>query len=174
MPSETHLPTLFAVHRGELVRYASRILGDASQAEDVVQEAYLRFRAAAETQHVDEPLAYLYRVVRNLSLDFGRRLTRERQSGETWRQQRGEAGDEQPSAERHAAGREELELLARAVDELPERMRNALHLHRVEGCTFQQVADRLGVSVGLAHSLVTQALEHCRVRLHGNGDDGRE
>ncbi len=66
---------VFLAHRGELVSYAAAIVGDRTRAEDVVQEAYLRFDAAALGRPLDEPLGYLYRIVRNIALD-GRRQRR--------------------------------------------------------------------------------------------------
>ena len=50
--------------------------------------------------------------------------------------------------------------------ELPERTRIALELHRFGECTFKEIAAHLGISVGLAHALVIQGLEHCRARLY--------
>src|SRR5687768_2183785 len=69
---------LFLRHRGALVEYATPLVGDRARAEDIVQDAYLRF-APRETEAGDgikaitQPLGYLYRVVRNLALDLGRR-----------------------------------------------------------------------------------------------------
>lgn len=68
---------LFMAHRGELVNYANGIVGDRAQAEDVVQEAWLRFGAVAEHRPLEEPVGYLYRIVRNLALDGRRRTSRE-------------------------------------------------------------------------------------------------
>lgn len=63
-----NIPDLYLAHRGELLDYASKIVGDRSQAEDVVQEAYLRFDPAAAERSLSAPLSYLFRIVRNLSL----------------------------------------------------------------------------------------------------------
>src|SRR3546814_11129897 len=62
----------------DLLDYASKIVGDRSHAEDVVQEAYLRFDAATAERSIGEPLSYLFRIVRNLSLDLRRRIGRDR------------------------------------------------------------------------------------------------
>ena len=150
--------------------YASRILGNRAEAEDVVQEAYLRLDAAAGRRPLDEPVGYLYRIVRNLALDLRRRLSRDRD-----RQIRdAEAvavvlAAERPSPEAEALARDELRVVAEALDELPERTRQALELHRFGGCTFKVIAAELDISVGLAHALVIQGLEHCRERLFRKG-----
>ena len=55
------------------MNYANGILHDRAGAEDVVQEAYLRFSAAADSGQIVNPVSYLYRIVRNLALDWTRR-----------------------------------------------------------------------------------------------------
>ncbi|KZD04126.1 RNA polymerase subunit sigma-24 [Oceanibaculum pacificum] len=164
-----HEPTiveLFSAHRGELVNYASRILGDRSHAEDVVQEAYLRLDSAIVDQPLREPLAYLYRIVRNLSLDVRRRLMRERgrmpSGGEAAMD---EIAEDRPSPESEVGARGEVRLLAQAMAELPDRTRVALEMHRFAGCSIREIANRLDISVGTAHALVIDGMEHCRRRL---------
>ncbi|WP_421995314.1 sigma-70 family RNA polymerase sigma factor [Reyranella sp.] len=157
---------LYIAHRGELVNYASGIVGDRARAEDVVQEAWLRFGAAAERRAPEEPLGYLYRVVRNLAIDGRRRLTREARVVDP-----GIAADGglavagHPTPESEAEGREELRLLQAAMAELPERTRIALEMHRFGGFKLREIAARLGVSVTVAHELVAAGLAHCRRRV---------
>src|SRR5919109_618018 len=74
----------FMAHRPNLVSYASGIVGSRAQAEDVVQEAWLRFDDASRLRLREEPLGYLYRIVRNLALDGRRRLAREDRGRETY------------------------------------------------------------------------------------------
>ena len=54
-PGEATL-ALYMAHRRELVNYASGIVGDRARAEDVVQEAYLRFSEATARRLLEEPL----------------------------------------------------------------------------------------------------------------------
>lgn len=167
MTHEPNLPDIYLAHRGELLDYASKIVGDRSRAEDVVQEAFLRFDAAAAERGFTEPLAYLFRIVRNLSIDLRRSLGRDRgrltaitgDAADTLREDR-------PSPEAEAAGRQELRLLEAAMWELPERTRIALEMHRFGGRTVRDIAAHLGISVGTAHTLVARGLEHCRDRLY--------
>lgn len=168
---------LFLAHRGALLNYASKIVGDRAHAEDVVQEAFLRFDAAAAEpgpggqgpggQGLSEPLAYLYRIVRNLSLDLCRKLGRERNRQVADSEERmAQIGEDRPSPEAAVGARHELALVVAAMAELPERTRIALEMHRFGGCSLREISAHLGISVGLAHSLVTDGLEHCRQRLY--------
>lgn len=154
---------LFVTHRGALVNYASRIVGDPAQAEDVVQEAWLRYGAAVLGRRLEEPVGYLYRVVRNLALDRRRRLNLEdRHSAGQVGRLAASLADEAPSPEDEAIARQELQRVIAAMAELPERTRIALEMHRFGGCTLKEIAERLGVSVSMAQVLVIQGIKHCQ------------
>lgn len=164
MSSKFDSSELYLAHRGELLDYASKIVGDRSQAEDVVQEAYLRFGSAASQQIVSEPLSYLFRIVRNLSLDMRRRASRDLGRLTPFGPE-DSLPDGLPSPELAVAGRQELRLLRAAMAELPEQQRIALEMHRFSGHTIREIAAHLDVSVGTAYALLKQSLEHCRRRL---------
>ena len=163
MPSDT--TTLFVEHRGSLVNYANRILHDRAGAEDVVQEAWLRFSAAADNGQIVNPVSYLYRIMRNLALDWARRRSFEvpRVADPVMES----VPSDVPSAERILFYRDELREIADAIAELPERTRRAFTMYRLEGCTLQQIADHLGVSVVRTHQLVKEAILHAARRLDG-------
>lgn len=158
--------TLFVEHRAALVEYAARIVGSRAQAEDVVQEAWLRFDSATNGRFLDDPLSYLYRIVRNIALDGHRKVARERRhivaSVDRTVEERPSA---QPSPETHSLHREQLWLVREALAELPERTRTALRLYRLEGRPLKDVAQHLGISIGLAHKLVAEGVRHCQRRL---------
>ncbi len=166
MPPADPTVTLYLRHRGDLVNYASTIVGDRTRAEDVVQEAYLRFAEVAGRRLLDEPLGYLYRIVRNLALDGRRRQAHEsRYVSAADEVDVIETVENRPSPEVEAADRAELQAMLEALAELPERTRRALELHHFEGYKLREIAERLGISVTLAHVLVADAVEHCRRRL---------
>ncbi len=153
-------------HRGELISYASTIVGDRGDAEDVVQEAYIRFERAERSRTVTEPIGYLYRIVRNLSLDGVRRDARGFRGNANLSSAEVESLESiEPSPEESAEKRNDLRIVLEALEELPERHRIALEMHRFGGFTIRQIADRLNVSTGRAHSLVAESVDHCRQRL---------
>lgn len=76
MPRDRKFLALYAAHRNALLNYASTITGDRVNAEDVVQEAWVRCAAAVAPR--ENPLSYLYRVVRNLAIDGRRKADLER------------------------------------------------------------------------------------------------
>ena len=154
-------------HRGALVDYASGIVGDRAQAEDLVQEAWLRFDKATRQRPLEQPIGYLYRIVRNLAFDGRRRAARESQvvTGGAFEAASGTSADEAPNPERVALYKDELELVMEAIEELPERTRIALEMHRFGGCKLKEIAAFLDISVALAHVLVAEGVQHCKRRL---------
>ncbi|AJP74297.1 hypothetical protein TS85_05720 [Sphingomonas hengshuiensis] len=156
---------LFQSHRASLVDYARTITGNESAAEDVVQDAWLRFRNACNAVTLREPLHYLYRIVRNLAVDENRRTALEvsRCPVDVEAITHSIASDA-PSPEDIAIARNELRLVRAALGELPERTRIAVEMHRFGGHTLAQIAGSLGISVGLAHTLVADGIKHCHYR----------
>lgn len=168
MPSDT--TSLFIEHRRSLVDYAAGILGSRAQAEDVVQEAYIRFSAASGKASVEQgqaivnPLAYLYAIVRNLALTWARRSAIET-AVPPGSEEIASLASDQPSAETVLVGRQELRVLAAALAELPERTRLAFNMHRLEGRPLREVAERLDISITRAQQLVKAAMIHGARRL---------
>ena len=160
------------MHRTALVEYATPIVGDRTRAEDVVQEAYLRFvPSAGETvPALDQPLAYLYRIVRNLALDLTRRRAMEQ------RQQTAESlwwmlPPSMRTPEQDMLHRRDLARVESVLAGLPPRMRQALDMHRFGGHTLSEVAEALNVSVPTAHRLVRDALMAVATQLGPAGEE---
>lgn len=152
---------LFQRHRAELIDYAAAIVGCRARAEDVVQEAYLRFNGVTERGHLSQPAGYLFRIVRNLAIDLVRQLALEnRHVHDTVAPER--AGTDPVTPETTLLHRAELQIVRDALAELPERTRLALEMYRFGGGTFKDIAQRLGISTTLAHALVHEGLAHCQ------------
>lgn len=153
-------------HRAKLVEYANGIVGDHGRAEDVVQEAFLKFRAVAVGRPLEEPVGYLYRIVRNLAVDWRRRLTLENRHVRGGVEEIAVAvpGDA-PSPEQALIAHQELRRVMDAMAELPERTRIAMEMHRFGGCTLKEIAAHFGISVSMAQVLVTEGVRHCQRRL---------
>lgn len=163
MPSPDSTLTLYMEHRGELLNYASGIIGDRARAEDVVQEAYIRFSEAAARRLFDEPVGYLYRIVHNLAFDGVRRSSLEgRYMRRGAEQVAAEVPEERPSPEAESIARQELDHVRVAMAELPQRTRLALEMHRLGGLKLKEIAERLGISTSMAQVLVIEGVRHCQ------------
>ena len=166
--NETTL-SLFVENRGALVDYANSITGNRAQAEDLVQEAWLRFDAAAQGRLIEDAKGYLYRIVRNLAMDCQRRKARESRVFKTdhFDKAAENCADETPTPEAVALYKDEYQRVREAMAELPERTRIAFEMHRFGGAKLKDIAAFLDISVSLAQVLVTEAAEHCKARLTG-------
>jgi RNA polymerase sigma factor (sigma-70 family) len=159
----------FLSHRAALVQCAARHVGSSAWAEDVVQEAYLRFAAAAETPaaNITRPLGYLRRTVRNLALDWAQHLYPERRHPAAHATVHALEAVPRSNAvpEVAALRREELRLIEDALEELPPRTRRAFELRHFDELTLDEIRVTLGISTSLAHKLVQHARSHCAARL---------
>lgn len=132
-------------HEAALLRFLSRAWPRRHEIQDLRQETYARVYAAALTARPASPRSFLFTAAHHLMVD---RIRRERVvSIEA-------VGDiealhvsvDEISTERRVAARQELKLLARALDLLPPKCRTVLWLRRVEGLSQRDVAKRLGVT----------------------------
>ncbi|MCR6498144.1 RNA polymerase sigma factor [Shinella sp. CPCC 101442] len=156
---------LYATHKPALVRYATRILGSREAAEDIVQDAFIRFGPANTTgTAAGQTLAYLYRIVRNLCFDVIKRRKIEMRERDReppyWSIPR---AVETP--EENVLVSQELQVIRDVLDGFPLDVRVAVEMHRFGGHTLEEVAAHLGVSVATAHRHVRAALVEIALRL---------
>lgn len=158
---------IFVTHRRALLNYASSIVGSRAHAEDVVQEAWLRFDEASSSKFLEDSTSYLFRIVRNLAFDGQRRLKREGQviTDEDFDVAANMPANSAPSPETVALYKDEYALVMEALAELPDRTRMAFEMHRFGGAKLREIAAALDISLPLAHRLVADALQHCKERL---------
>lgn len=156
------LVDIFIAHRSQLCQLATKILGSRDRAEDVVQDAYLKVMDAKAVFVVKQPAAYVFRIVRNLAIDHYRRAGLE--SGVFTVEEDGQNVPSSVSAtpEAISINRQQLSLVARALDQLPERTRRVFELYRMGGHTQREIAQMLDVSPTLVNFMIKDALNHCR------------
>ena len=165
-----HRHGIFLAHRSALIDYATPILGSREAAEDIVQDAFLRFvPAKARFSSSDQSLAYLYRIVRNLAFDVLKRRKLEIHEAESnapfWMKPQAE-----PTPEHAVLYRDQIRVVSQALSELPVQMRIAVEMHRFGGFTLEEIARHLDISVPTAHRHVRKALLMVAARLDGGED----
>lgn len=164
------LGEMFVANRAKLRSIAMKIVGSADEADDVVQEAYLKVVGAC-SYRVDKPYNYCCQIVRNLAFDFRRRRAVEASyrvytdDGELPPVHSG--GD--PSQSVH--DRRLLEAIEQALAALPERTRRIFELYRLSGMTQREIARQQGCSATLVNFILkdaVRALMACQYRLDGD------
>ena len=159
--STSGLLAAFIECRPALVRYLTLRGATAEEAEDILQEVHLKLWAE-KIGPVDQPRAYLYKMTNNHFLLHRRTAERRARRDADWVVVHGGEQpevDERPSAEAGLIVREQLALLQRALDALPERTRPIFRRFRLDGEPQRQIASELGISVSAIEKHLTRAYE---------------
>ena len=139
----------------QLRRYFVR-RAPAGEADDLVQDVFLRLQSARFGAPIADAQRYLFTVARHV-------LASRRRSGRTRGLALHAALDEAPepvselSPERILVAREDYARAIRAVVALPPRARSAFRLHRFEEMTYAAIADRMGISRESVKELLRRA-----------------
>ena len=158
-------------------RLAHWLTGNATDAEDVMQEACLRAYRAIEGFAEGNARAWFLTIVRNTGYSW---LRRHRPRAVIFAEDLApearaalESGDpltEAPATpEAVLIARDEAGQLARAVDALPVAFREALVLREYQGLSYREIAAVTGVPIGTVMSRLGRARQHLLTRLAENG-----
>jgi RNA polymerase sigma factor (sigma-70 family) len=140
------------VHRYHrpLLRYCSRIL-PAARAEDAVQQAFLSAHRSIHAGDAELNLRpWIYRIAHNASLN----LLRQRGFDHEEMSEEIDGVDTPPQVFERG---ERLRNVVAAVRDLPERQRNAIVLQAMEGRSYEEIAEELGVTDGAVRQLLNRA-----------------
>jgi RNA polymerase sigma-70 factor (ECF subfamily) len=150
-----------------VLSYAGRLLGDASEAEDVAQEAMLRlWRIAPDWRQGEARVStWLYRVVTNLCTD---RLRKGRRVAPL--DAAGDPVDGAPGSEARMMSANRAEALQVALNALPDRQREAVVLRHIEGLSNPEIAQVMDIGVEAVESLTARGKRALTAALSGRRD----
>lgn len=157
---------LYRAHAGRLYSVAFRLLGNAADAEDLLQEIFLAAHRKLDSFRGESALGtWLYRLATNLCLDHLRSRTgRSNQVTDPLDDEVGVFDASAGSLAERTVTKMDLE---RALARLPEGCRAAFVLHDVEGLEHREVAEVLGIAEGTSKSQVHKARLKLRALLSG-------
>lgn len=151
-------------HLPRLRRYALALLRDPVAADDLVQSCVER---ALAKQHLFKPetdlRAWMFTIMHNVHVNMAKKQTRTANTIPL--DQAGELPVTPPSQEVGLMVRD----LAAALEQLPDEQRQAVLLIGLEGLSYKETADVLGVPVGTVMSRLARGREKLRILLDGNG-----
>ncbi len=159
-------------HGRKLFRLAFRLAGNEEDAEDIVQETFLR--AYRNLDKFDERAlftSWLFRIASNYSLDLLRmrkmRTTQSLSSDDAEGHPMTEKiSSEDPNPERLTFSGQMRERIAGAMDELTPQERVAFTLRHFEGCTIEEISETLKISANATKHAVFRAVQKMRKALH--------
>ena len=146
------LEKIVARYQGVAWRTAHRFLGNATEAEDITQEVFLRIFGAAARYRPAAPFrTYFYRIVTRLCLDAARK------KHPAYTGDPPTSADPSPSPLQAMADQERDEAVRLAMQSLPDRQRAAVVLRYFEGLSCREVAHAMGSTVKAVERVLARA-----------------
>ena len=144
--------------RDPLVGYFRRRVREQDDVHDLVQDVFVRLSARSGDREIENLRGYVFQVAASVLADRSRRRTvRDHDAHVELDPESADARDLGP--DRIVAGREALQAALTVVAQMPERTRTVFVLRRLEGLSYRDIADRLGVSVSAVEKHMLRATE---------------
>lgn len=154
----TPLHSLYADHHGWLLERLRHKLANACDAADLTQDTFMRALVAGGIENIREPRAWLTTIARNLWLAHYRRRSLERAYIDALAALPEAVS---PAPEHEALLLEALQEIDAMLDGLPSRVRDAFLMAQLEGLTYAQISEQLGVCERSVKRYVAQAFARC-------------
>jgi RNA polymerase sigma-70 factor, ECF subfamily len=148
-------------HQNAVIGTVAKMLGNASESEDIAQQVFLRIWRNAKRYRPDAKFTtYLFTITRNLVFNESRRKSRKKEVSSDEREENSNclveaSPDRQPDAELLQA--ELQQAVDAAIASLPETQRMAVVLRRYEQLSYEEIAETLELSVSAVKSLLFRA-----------------
>lgn len=165
MNGSSDLLSVYFSKRDSIERFLVARLGSRDEAEDVLQELYLKLNRLELQGEVRDPVAYLFRSALNLARDRRRERQRARTREADWVEHSAPGRVEAPQVEAALAARQRLQAIRGALDELSPQCRRVFLLHKFEGLSHEEVARQAGISRSTVEKHMHTALRHLIARL---------
>jgi len=164
-PKRGFVERLFAEHGRALQSYFHRRIRTKSDAPDLTQEVYARMLRLSSTEAIRNPQLYLYTVASNLLKEHAVAERREANRQTIDEASVAEALGALPPLDGEFEDSQMVGRLGAVLEQLPSKWRTALILQYRYELTYQEIADRLGVSSNMVKKYLVQGLAHCRRRM---------
>ena len=165
---EAAFTALYRHYSGPLYLNFVRMVKDEVIAEEIVQDLFSRIWQKRESISIEKNFsAYLYRSGYNLLMDFYRKVKRDKLLYEKFRQA---ATENYSHIEEVLHLKDSQALVSKALDTLPPQQRKVFELCRIEGHSYKEVAELLGISPNTVKEHFVKANQAIRKFITGNAD----
>jgi len=155
---------LILPHMDAAYNLARWILGSPADADDVVQEAFLRALRFFDGFRGGDSRAWLLKIVRNTSYSWLRK-NRPATFAEEFDETLHSTENTTANAETQLLSRAETDRLKKALETLPLAFREVLVLREIEGLSYKEIADVTGAAMGTVMSSLSRARQKLRSEL---------
>ncbi len=148
--------------------YLRRKFATLSETDDVVQESYLRLFRAKAAGTLRSVRGFLFTVARHAAID----VFRQRQTvsfDDVIKHDALSVLDDRPGVAETVCRKQELGLLAEAIESLPPRCRQVIKLRKIYGLSHKEIAVRLGIAEGTVNVQVGRGMRRCIEFLEARG-----
>src|SRR4029077_19585265 len=163
--NKTLVERLFADHGGALQGFLARRVRRYPEAAELAQEVYLRMLRVADLDTIRNPEAYLYTVASNLAKEHSRQQRKDAAALDVDDPLVQEQLAELPTIAGELDNEQRIRRLRVVLQQLPAKCQAAVVLQYWHGLSYEDIAQRLGVSTHMVKKYLSQALLHCRRRM---------
>jgi len=169
-----HFSDIYVTYYSKLIRFAKEYVGVTEDAENIVQDIFLRIWERQDTIHLIENVnAYLFKLVKNKCLDYLKgRLSAEKHNKTIQSSFEVEMNLKIQSLDRFddafVSEKSMEDTVTEAIDSLPPKCREIFLLSRMEGLKYREISERFNISVNTVENQMSIALKKLRVKLKGH------
>jgi len=159
-------------YQRKIMRLLSRMIRDPSEIEDVAQEAFIKaYRALPQFRGESAFYTWLYRIAINTARNWLAQNNRRPSTPSAQENEDGETFDatdnltDSSNPESEMASRQIAETVNKAINDLPEELRNAIVMREIDGMTYEDIAESMSCPIGTVRSRIFRAREAIAIRL---------
>lgn len=166
-----HFSDIYINYYSKLTRFAKEYVGITEDAENIVQDVFVRIWERQDTIHlIDNVNAYLFKLVKNKCLDYLKgRLSAEKHNKTMQNTFEIEMNLKIQSLDRFDEAfvfeKSMEEVVTEAIDSLPPKCREIFLLSRMEGLKYREISERFNISVNTVENQMSIALKKLRLKL---------
>ncbi len=159
-------------YQRKIMRLLSRMIRDPGEIEDVAQEAFIKaYRALPQFRGESAFYTWLYRIAINTARNWLAQNNRrpstpsaqENEDGETFNATDNLTDSSNPESE--MASRQIAETVNKAMNDLPEDLRNAIVMREIDGMSYEDIAESMSCPIGTVRSRIFRAREAIAIKL---------
>lgn len=152
--------SLFVNYNDGLQRFVYQKLGNAADAEEIVQDTFHNYLRIEDSEKIENPQAFLYKTAHNLALNHIRKASYRDSHLKSL-----DPNEQSVALEREVISQNDVEHLQARLEKLPELTRKIFLKNRLEGKTYPQICDEFNLSIGSVQKHMIKALNYLRKHL---------
>ena len=175
MPNKMDKPELsihaaFAEHKGVLAAYMAKYMLKPEDADDILQDTFLKTLEASQKRDIQSPKSYLFIVARNLIFRKLRKTSKHMMQEIEDIDERYLAAPNVP-ADVSLHSKMKMEAFITAANQLPAQCRKVFLMRKIIGMSHKEIAAELDISTSTVERHITNAIQRCRNNMAKDGYD---